>query len=277
MKTQPNVQTPITHEQGGLEADVSGYSGLLKISGGATSQASPGVDYYGPGVGMVPVSDGGTGASDAAGARTNLDVPSNANLTAGLAGKQDHSGLLNEIAGLSVSPGDILYVNSSSEITNLGKGSNGQSLTLVSGFPAWSDSPTPPFGSRHHFGTTPFNSNNYLEINTTVDSGGGMTTYSNHGFTVPESGHYYISYNTDWAYASGSAAALIVNININGTNQTIGRSHAYVAASSSTRPNVAGSGVFYMTSGQYVRLYAIVGSVNLYLDTATLTTFRIDK
>ena len=35
----------LTHERGGLEADVSAYNGLLKISGGATSQAVGGTDY----------------------------------------------------------------------------------------------------------------------------------------------------------------------------------------------------------------------------------------
>lgn len=35
----------LTHERGGLEADVSAYSGLVKISGGTTSQATPGTDY----------------------------------------------------------------------------------------------------------------------------------------------------------------------------------------------------------------------------------------
>lgn len=64
----------VAHEDGGLEADVSGYDGILKISGGATSEAVPGTDYYEPGGPDIPVADGGTGASDAAGARANLDV-----------------------------------------------------------------------------------------------------------------------------------------------------------------------------------------------------------
>lgn len=66
--------TPITHENGGLEADVSAYSGLLKISGGATSQAAEGTDYYGPAGTDIPVTDGGTGSSTASGARTNLGL-----------------------------------------------------------------------------------------------------------------------------------------------------------------------------------------------------------
>lgn len=35
----------LAHERGGLEADVSGYSGLIKISGGSTSQAVANTDY----------------------------------------------------------------------------------------------------------------------------------------------------------------------------------------------------------------------------------------
>lgn len=38
----------LVHERGGLEADVSAYSGLVKISGGATSQATAGTDYVSP-------------------------------------------------------------------------------------------------------------------------------------------------------------------------------------------------------------------------------------
>lgn len=35
----------LVHERGGLEADVSAYAGLVKISGGVTSQATAGTDY----------------------------------------------------------------------------------------------------------------------------------------------------------------------------------------------------------------------------------------
>lgn len=35
----------LIHERGGLEADVSAYSGLVEITGGATTQATPGTDY----------------------------------------------------------------------------------------------------------------------------------------------------------------------------------------------------------------------------------------
>ena len=134
MKNQPNIQTPITHEQGGLEADVSGYSGLLKISGGATSQASPGVDYYEPGGGTVPVSDGGTGAFDPAGARTNLGLDIGSDV-------QAHGGLLDSLQGLSSSlaEGDILIVDANGLPTRLSAGSEGDILKIVSGVPAWGE------------------------------------------------------------------------------------------------------------------------------------------
>lgn len=42
---QQIISGTLLHERGGLEADVSAYSGLVKISGGTTSQAVPGTDY----------------------------------------------------------------------------------------------------------------------------------------------------------------------------------------------------------------------------------------
>src|SRR3990167_3751204 len=57
------VSGTLVHERGGLEADVSAYSGIIKISGGATSQAVEGTDYYGPGGTDVAVADGGSGRS----------------------------------------------------------------------------------------------------------------------------------------------------------------------------------------------------------------------
>lgn len=50
---------------------------------------------------------------------------------------QAYDDLLSDIAGLTVSGGDILYVNGSGDIVNLGKGSDGQVLTLASGLPSW--------------------------------------------------------------------------------------------------------------------------------------------
>ena len=68
----------------------------------------------------ITLSNGGTGATDAIGARANL-------------GAQEQSSLLSDIAGLNVSPGDLLYVNSSSQVERLPKGSEGQVLSLQGG------------------------------------------------------------------------------------------------------------------------------------------------
>lgn len=46
--SKAQIATPVTHENGGLEADVSAYSGLVKISGGVTSQAVANTDYAPP-------------------------------------------------------------------------------------------------------------------------------------------------------------------------------------------------------------------------------------
>ena len=100
----------LAHEDGGLEADVSAYDGILKISGGSTSAAVAGTDFYAPGSTDVSVADGGTGASDAAGARTNLDVPSTTDLTNGLAAKSDigHTHVASEITDFEDAVADAL-------------------------------------------------------------------------------------------------------------------------------------------------------------------------
>ena len=61
----------------------------------------------------VGISDGGTGATTAAGARTNLDVPSNATLTSGLAGKaaSTHTHAATEIGSGTVSNTEFGYLD----------------------------------------------------------------------------------------------------------------------------------------------------------------------
>lgn len=56
---------------------------------------------------------------------------------ASVAAKQDQDDLLDDIAAITATAGDILYVNNSADIVNLAKGSNGQVLTLATGLPSW--------------------------------------------------------------------------------------------------------------------------------------------
>ncbi|MBW3099238.1 hypothetical protein KY465_18305, partial [Pseudohoeflea sp. DP4N28-3] len=82
----------------------------------------------------VPVADGGTGASTAAGARTNLGLAIGTDVQAYDAG-------LASIAGLTTVAGDILYLTGSDTYAKLAKGTADQVLTMNSGAtaPEWAD------------------------------------------------------------------------------------------------------------------------------------------
>lgn len=78
--TSTNTATSVVNEIA-LFADTSGkllkrstITGIAKLTSGVLSAATAGTDFYAPGSTDVAVADGGTGASNSAGARTNLGL-----------------------------------------------------------------------------------------------------------------------------------------------------------------------------------------------------------
>jgi len=72
----------------------------------------------------VSVTDGGTGASTAGAALSNL-------------GGQPLDASLTELSALSLVAGDTLYIDATPEVQRLAKGTDGDVLTLASGIPSW--------------------------------------------------------------------------------------------------------------------------------------------
>jgi hypothetical protein len=131
------VTGTLPHEAGGLEADVSAYSGLIKISGGATSQAVSGTDYLAPdgdgsglsGVQLPPTEgafesgdktklDGIEALADVTDA-TNVEAAGAAMKTGGnvFTGLQDMGGATLEIPNSDASPSAIGQIRMDTAVT----------------------------------------------------------------------------------------------------------------------------------------------------------------
>jgi hypothetical protein len=102
-------------------------TGLVKATSGVASAATAGTDYYNPGGTDVAVADGGTGASSASAARTNLglaigtDVVAPNQDTTGKAAKTDAlnsaSTVVNVAAATAPSSGQVLTATDSTHAT----------------------------------------------------------------------------------------------------------------------------------------------------------------
>ena len=246
----------VAHEDGGLEADVSSYDGILKVSGGATSEAVPGMDYYEPGGPDIPVADGGTGASDAAGARANLNA-------------QEANALLSDIAGLAVSPGDTFYVNASSDIVKLTKGADGQILTLVNGYPAWINN-TPSFAQLYNTYTYGNSGVNGVTFENYYNVGSGITINSDPGQGLYESleanvdGYYFVGFNVCWDYSGTwqySWATPHMKLRKNNADHSALPSAFWkdshdTSILADTHQTFSGTGMIHLVSGDSITLYS---------------------
>ena len=88
------------------------------------------------GITALAVTDGGTGASTASVARTNLGVAIGSNV-------QAHDALLDSLAGLTVVSGDIIYATGADTFVVLNKGIDTDVLTLAAGVPSWATQGAP--------------------------------------------------------------------------------------------------------------------------------------
>jgi hypothetical protein len=138
--------------------------------------------------------------------------------------------------------GDIIYGGTSGSGTRLGIGSTGQTLTVVSGVPAWqTPSSTSPVALL--VTGTPANAtaNNPIKYPTVVfDTNSGYSA-STGQYTAPTTGYYQVN-----AFLSNSAAGAAVSIYVNGSL------YCNIASNDNNVGAWSGSAVVSATSGQTI-------------------------
>lgn len=113
------------HTAGTFATDLSNGLWEVYIASGLINQASVAITGGTiTGITDLAIADGGTGASDAATALTNL-------------GGQTQDDTLDDLAALTLVAGDVLIADATPEINRLAVGSNDDVLQVVAGAPAW--------------------------------------------------------------------------------------------------------------------------------------------
>lgn len=198
-------------------------------------------------------------------------------------GKQDQDGALDDIAGLTLVSGDILYVDGSSNIVRLPKGTDDQLLSLASGFPAWVDAPGTTWGQL--FNSTgsdqDINGTAYIVFQDSAASGITVQGSSGNwdGLVVPSDGIYKADYSINGYVDAGSASNAFMYLAINGNSQGVGASQQYIGTTLGgqpvQRPNWSGSAVMSLDAGDEIQLRSAPGTADWRVMVAHLTLVRI--
>lgn len=120
----------LAHEQGGLEADVSAYSGLVKIAGGATSVATSGTDY------LIPREVQNTLTAGATQTQGQAAITPATSGTNEIVARYTTVATTGDVATLPSASGDDLTVNT---VAIYNRGANSMDVYPASGGTLWVD------------------------------------------------------------------------------------------------------------------------------------------